>query len=218
MHALVCLAGAASLTGCLVDTDKRCSANEKLVDKDFAGCVCVDNAVLNAKKDGCDLCGANTVVKDGACVCATGYAKLAADGECVMSALESPCSASSGCTGDYPFCAPGGYCSKSGCRTAADCPATYACETNQSPPYCSRPPVGQGAVCDVAKNSADCTAEADYCVMGHCVVSGCATTKTCHGDWVCCDFSRFGLRDICTTPGSLIDGMCPGTGAAPVVR
>jgi hypothetical protein len=209
---------ALACSGCLVDADEPCSENEVVLKADFAGCVCADGAILNAERNGCTRCGENERVLDGACACADGYARSTIGGACTAASLGSPCSASAPCAGDYPYCAAGGYCTRSGCAASAECPASYACELGQTPPYCSRPPAGQGASCDPSRNSADCTGEADYCAMGSCVVSGCATTKSCHGDWVCCDFSAFGLKDLCVATSALASGLCPGTNAAPVTR
>jgi hypothetical protein len=210
----------AALTGCLVDTNNPCDANETVLKADFGGCVCSVGSVPNETKDGCVPCGANEVVASGACACSAGFARLTAGGVCTLSQLGASCSDASGCAGDYPYCSPGAsdrYCTRS-CTASTDCPAGYACESALAPAYCSRPPRGQGDVCDVAQNSADCTSEADYCAQGHCLVSGCASTTTCHGDWVCCDFRSVGAKDICIAPSGLVDGHCPATGAAPVTR
>lgn len=203
------------LTSCLVDDKHPCDANETVMSGDFAGCVCEEGAVLNAAKDGCDKCGENEAVVKGACLCKPGFARVTAGGVCTQSLLGASCTGASGCAGEFPYCAPGGYCSTSGCTANAGCPATYACETTASPAYCSRPPTGQSDSCDATKV---CSGEADYCAMGSCVVSGCATTKTCHGDWACCDYSQFGLKDFCIGPTSLVGGKCPGTNADPVKR
>jgi len=210
------------LTGCLVDTDDPCSPNQVVLESGFVGCVCAPGSVINAAKDGCTPCGANEIIKENACTCAPGFARLTAGGACAMSSVGAACTDSAGCSGDFPFCAPGGYCSKSGCAQTTDCPAGYACETSASPPYCSRPPKGQGDACDPTMGAAACPGEANYCAAGgaspSCAVSGCATTKTCHGDWACCDFKQFGLADLCVAPSALSGGKCPGTNADPVKR
>lgn len=204
--------------GCLVDADRPCSENELVLKADFAGCVCAEGTVVNAERTGCTRCAEHERVSDGVCACVDGYARVTEGGACSASSLGAACSASAPCTGDFPYCSPPGYCARSGCTASADCPAGYACEVTQSPPYCSRPPSGQGAPCDTSRDNADCTGEADYCAMGSCVVSGCAGSKSCHGDWACCDFTSFGLKDLCVAPSALVAGMCPGTNAPPVKR
>lgn len=209
------LATLALVGGCLVDTDERCDENQTVLEGDFGGCVCAPGSVLNAAKNGCTKCGAHEVVKENACTCETGFARLTPGGECSASQLEAACSATAPCGGEYPYCAAPGYCTKGTCAASSECPAGFACELKASPVYCSRPPTGLNSVCDA---TTPCTGEANYCAMGACAVSGCATTKTCHGDSACCDYTSFGLADICIPGAKLMAGKCPGTGTDPVVR
>jgi hypothetical protein len=204
-------------SGCLVDSDQPCGDNEQKLDADFGGCECVANAVLDADKGGCSLCGANEEVQQGACACKAGFARPAEGAACVASQQGAACSSASGCSGEYPYCAPQGYCTKSPCITDQDCSVGgYACETGATPAYCSRPPTGQGKACG---GPADCMGlEASLCMSGSCLVSECKTSTRCHGSWVCCDFSAFGMADVCVPPTQLSGGKCPGTMADPVTR
>lgn len=211
------LALCASSMSCMVDSDERCGPYQHESEGSFIGCVCDEGAVLQADKSGCVPCGANEEVQQGACVCKTGFARPSEGAACVASQQGAACSASSGCGGEFPYCAPQGYCTKSPCSGDADCAlGGYACETTASPAYCSRPPTGQGKSC---KTNAECTGqEANTCMGESCLVGGCKTTTRCHGSWVCCDFSSFGMADVCVPPTQLSGGKCPGTMADPVTR
>ncbi|HEY6878078.1 MAG TPA: hypothetical protein VI299_08655 [Polyangiales bacterium] len=204
-----------ALSGCIVD--KPCDANEIDRSGRYGGCECAPGSVLNADKTECLPCGANEEVQQGACVCKTGFAKPSADAACVASQQGAACSGPSGCSGEFPYCAPGGYCTKSPCAGDNDCTVGgYACETSASPAYCSRPPTGQGKSC---MTSADCAGtEATACLQGACLVAGCAKTTRCHGSWACCDYTSFGAADVCLPPSALSAGKCPGTMADPVTR
>jgi hypothetical protein len=206
-----------SLFGCIVDPDHACDENQTKLVADFGGCVCAPGSVVNPGKDGCTPCGENEEVKNGACACKTGFARPSATEACSASQQGANCSASTPCNGDFPYCAAAGYCTKSGCATNADCSlGGYACESTASPTYCSRPPVGQGKACSTP---ADCAGtEATYCGMGACLVTGCASTTKCHGDYACCDFTSLGAADFCLPASALSGGKCPVTNADPVTR
>ncbi|HEX5660887.1 MAG TPA: hypothetical protein VFX59_27025 [Polyangiales bacterium] len=214
---LVALAAPLTLGACIVDSDNRCGAHQHESEEGFVGCVCDPGATVNADKSGCAPCADHEEVVQGACACQTGFARPAAGAACVASQQGAACSSSAGCSADFPLCAPQGYCTKSPCTSDADCAlGGYACETSASPAYCSRPPAGQGKTCSSA---ADCAGlEASACTGGSCLVSGCKTTTRCHGSWACCDFSAFGMADVCVPDTGLIDGKCPGTMADPVTR
>lgn len=212
------------LTSCLVDKDEKCGANQ--MENEVAhvsGCVCVPNSVQNPDGIGCTLCGDNAQVSsDGsACVCNPGFARESATGPCVASQLGAACSATAACVGTYPYCATAGYCTTSGCTTSADCAGGYTCDNSVSPSFCRKPATGQGQTCTVGGN--ECAAfDAKYCASGGamaaCAVSGCKTAKArCDTGYACCDFTPFGLADICVSSMQLSGGKCPGTGADPVV-
>jgi hypothetical protein len=205
------------LVGCMVDSDHPCDANEVKLNADYGGCECAPGSVLNAAKDGCTACGANEEVKQGACACKAGFARPSEGAACAASMQGAACSATAACGGEFPYCSPKSYCTKSGCSSDADCSVGgYYCDTTASPAYCARPPTGQGKTCS---SSADCAGlEANACTGGACLVSGCKTTATCHGGWACCDFSAFGMQDVCIPPTQLSGGKCPGTMADPVTR
>lgn len=202
--------------GCIVDSDNPCRENEIKLEGDIAGCLCAPGAVPNADGSGCVLCGANEVVKSGKCECDVGFAR-AGDGSCLRSELGAACGATMACGSEFPFCAPGGYCTKQGCTSSSECVGSgYWCDTSTSPSVCTRPPTGLGKSC---MTSADCAGqEANTCAQMTCAVGGCATTVKCFADTVCCDFTAFGIGDICIPPTSLAAGKCPGTMADPVVR
>jgi hypothetical protein len=216
-RSILWLAAPLVLAACIIDSDNPCGPNQHESEGGFAGCVCDPGAIVDADKTGCTLCGANEEVKQGACECKGGFARPAAGQACVASQQGAACTANSGCGGDFPYCAPQGYCTKSPCSSNADCTlGGYACETTASPAYCSRPPTGQGKTC---ASAADCAGlEANACMGGACLVSGCKTTTRCHGSWACCDFSAFGMADVCVPDTQLSGGKCPGTMADPVTR
>jgi hypothetical protein len=159
----------------------------------------------------CQSCPENELEQSGVCVCEEGFIR-AADGQpCVEEApgLGIACSDDADCE-EAPFthCQPhpaGDYCTQSDCSTSADCAGGFACDTEASPPYCKRPPVGQSTPCT---SSADCADfEATFCVpVGNvCLVQGCGDGEIeCFEGWVCCDLTRFGQPTTCVP-----DGECP---------
>lgn len=206
-------------TACLVNEDKPCDAYQVPLKGNISGCVCEANSVVNADGSGCVPCGVNQVVKANKCECDTGFAATGANGECVKSELGASCSATMPCAGDFPYCAAAGYCTKSGCTSNADCTgAGYWCDKSGATSFCSQPPTGLNKSCT---SSAECAGlAASRCVQGTCQVGGCATGPSCFSDYVCCDYTPVAasIGDVCVPPTSLMEGKCPGTGAAPVVK
>jgi hypothetical protein len=189
---------------CLYDPDERCDANQRL---EGELCVCVEGSVL---VDGvCQSCGPHETARGAECVCDPGYVR-GPTGECATSALgeacapgETPCAA-----GTFDTCIddPGGaYCSSTGCTAQEDCPEPYACDTDATPSFCRRPPLGLGEPC---ASSADCAGfEAAYCelIQSHtCQVADCASDDDCFVGWGCCDLTPFSLPTMCVP-----DGSCP---------
>ena len=204
------------LASCLVDSDKKCDENQEVRTGLLSGCVCAPDSVLNAEKNGCTECGEHEVVKEGACACEVGYARLSAGGPCTASMLGATCDAQTPCAPDFPYCAPGGYCTTSACTSSASCPGGYTCDTSGSPSYCIRPPTGLGNACS---SPADCAGfEADYCGQSSCVVSGCASTVDCRDTYACCDYRALGAKDVCVPATALMNGKCPIIMTDPVVR
>jgi hypothetical protein len=217
----VITAGAAMTAGCLYDESARCGAGEVLDMAD--NCVCApgnvpvyrDITVLmpvsptEAKPfSSCKPCGANQMVRADKCVCAPGFAQGATG--CVASNLGATCTADADCaSGDQKFCSlPAGYCTKSGCATNADCntDADYACATTATPPYCKRPPLGQGAACTAAQGDPACTAEAPVCAVGSCVPPpGCKVDGDCTPSRKCCDLTNVGQPGLTLC----LAGACP---------
>jgi hypothetical protein len=211
------LIAALLLPGCFVDQDQPCGENEIEHTGEeglnfIKGCTCAPNTVRNPNGIGCSACGENSSIVGGTCTCNSGYARVTTDGPCVKSELGAACSASTPCGPEFPVCAAGGYCTTSGCATSEDCKGGYACDTSLSPPTCIRPPTGQGLACQSAASCAGF--EASYCANSTCAVTNCKSGATkCFPGTACCDYSGFGLADICAP---LTDGKCAGTMAPPV--
>jgi hypothetical protein len=164
-------------------------------------CVCDSDAV--AVPGGCQRCAADEVPQGTKCGCAAGKTK-SADNVCVtIAGLGDPCDTTGApCTdATYSYCdvrgaATTGTCTKL-CAGNTDCGAAYTCATWEAQPYC-RTFEGLGASC---ASSADCVGDAKFCdtFQTHsCVVSGCSlTANDCPRGLLCCDFSGFGLGNLC---------------------
>lgn len=207
--------------GCLYDASERCGPGEVLNQGD--SCVCAPGNVpvyrnitvlspVSATEQrpftACVPCGTNQVIKGDQCVCAAGFVMGAAG--CVPSNLGAPCAAEADCAaGDQTHCRlPEGYCTKQGCATNADCnaDADYACAATATPPYCKRPPVGEGRACTMQGLDPACTAEAPVCVFNGCVtLPGCKVDGDCSPSRKCCDFTKFGQAGITFC----LAGACP---------
>lgn len=205
------LGAALLVSGCLVDLDSRCGANQHF-DADSQVCLC--DAEFARGEDGCVRCGENETGSPEGCVCIEGYSRSSAGAPCVEAAsLGQDCAKDDDCNEQYPHCAVEagtGYCTLAGCTTGADCPTDYGCNTRSTPSYCERPPEGLGTPCDGAQ---DCEGfVASYCetVSAHaCLVNDCAPDPDkCHGDWVCCDIGLL-QQSLCIPPSELEDGNCP---------
>jgi hypothetical protein len=204
--------------GCLYNPSDRCSAGEQLDENDL--CVCMPNYVPVKRDvtviapaspnevfpvDHCEPCGANQVVTNGACACASGY--VAGPTGCVASNLGTACTGGADCaSGDAKSCRlPEGYCTTFGCATNADCgkDADYACASDAGGSYCKRPPLNQGKACSTQGVDPTCGPEATVCALGSCTVYGCSVDSDCSPSRKCCDLSA-------VSPGTtLCLGSCP---------
>jgi hypothetical protein len=128
---------------------------------------------------------------------------------CDPSNLGNACASDADCAaGDQKFCRlPEGYCTKQGCAGNADCNtvADYACATTATPPFCKRPPVGEGRACTMMGPDPACGPEAPLCALNRCTVSGCKIDADCSPSRKCCDITKFGQ------PGLMLclPGACP---------
>ena len=206
---------------CLYHASERCGPGEVLNEGDI--CVCAPgnvpvyrpitvlmpvSATAPRPFTECTPCGANQVIAGDKCVCGPGFVQGAAG--CVTSNLGATCAADADCAaGDQTYCSlPAGYCTKSGCATSADCntDADYGCATTATPPYCRRPPLGQGVACTAAQGDPACTSEAPLCVLGGCVAPpGCQTDSDCSPRRKCCDFTHLGQPGLTLC----MAGACP---------
>ncbi|HMA92751.1 MAG TPA: hypothetical protein VKP30_08700 [Polyangiaceae bacterium] len=194
---------AGAFAGCVYDPDNICGPHQ-VVYLDKVRCICEPNAALTAA--GCVPCGEHEVPGQSGCVCDAGFSRPAEGGACVAatSAQGTACSAATPCTdANYSYCAldssGSGYCTKSGCTTAAECEGGYDCNTGVTPSICRRPPVGAGKACTSA---AECAGtDATFCdsMMKVCIVEGCTVTpNNCFSGYLCCDLSKFGVPNpIC---------------------
>ena len=196
--------------GCVYDADDRCGENQILEDD---VCKCVEGAALVDNK--CELCGDNEVPGEGECVCDEGFARTGA-GTCEKGeeGIGEECSDDSDCNPDgADTCVTddaGSYCTVTGCESAADCPLPYGCETDADEPYCARAPSGLDEPCE---SSDECSEfEANYCetmIENKCKVECLDDPGTCHGDWVCCDYSALIGAALCVSSSDLEGGSCP---------
>lgn len=195
---------------CVYDSDRPCGAGQARGPDGY--CVCAGNARLEPDTHQCVACGANEVVgPKGACDCAAGYARPAPGQPCAARepGLEDACdTASKPCSvARFDHCQPtagtAGYCTSAGCKATAECPAGFTCRASAAPPYCARPPVGQGKACTA---NADCAgSEATLCdtLYTHtCLVEGCDVkdASACSSGFLCCDLSSFGLAKTVCAP------------------
>jgi hypothetical protein len=205
---VVPLAMLAVVAGCVYDGGDRCGPNQVLVSADR--CACEPGMVPVAI--GCGPCGEYEVADDDACVCEEGYVRAEETGPCVpdLPGLGVACDESTPCvTEPFTHCqisAAGGYCTSSGCADTSECSAGYACDATATPPYCQRPPTGQGVSCTAQE---DCASyEATYCETAQgqvCLVQGCEVGGSdCFSGWQCCDLSAFGYPTLCVP-----EGTCP---------
>jgi len=175
---------------CLVDLDNRCGEHQHY-DADNAYCACDSDFALQGNT--CVHCGENEIGSTAGCVCLEGFSRSTPGAACAeLAGLGQECQGDADC-GDvnYPYCyldagGAAGYCTAPDCKTAADCPTDYGCNTREIPAFCERPPQGLGDPC---KSSADCAGNvASYCetVQAHaCLVNDCKPDPNkCHGDWV----------------------------------
>lgn len=184
--------------GCVYDANNLCG-QYMTYDAALEACVCVDNAIVEDL--GCAPCPADEVVIAGACGCAPGSAKSAADVCERIAGLGDPCESASDCTSStYAYCAPGvaGSTCTSTCEDDTDCADAYTCATWEPQPYC-REFVGLGASC---VSSADCAeTDATFCdtYESHtCIVAGCSLDNgACPRGTMCCDFSQYGFGTLC---------------------
>jgi hypothetical protein len=188
--------------GCLYDPDRACGAN-MLFNPERQICVCNDTAIPVA--GGCQPCAADEVVVGGACACPDGQTKNQDNVCATVAGLGDPCAAETGCNdATYSVCAPStagssaGTCTK-GCASDADCDGAYTCATWEAAPYC-RKFAGAGASCSA---QADCAGgDAEFCetYMSHtCFVANCTLgVNDCPRDTQCCDFSPYGLPNLCS--------------------
>jgi hypothetical protein len=193
--------------GCVYDPDDRCSPGQVVIEHDR--CACAPGLVAI---DGvCQGCPENELEQNGACVCVEGYVRDGAGLPCLEAApgLGIECSDDTDCTEDpFTYCRPdpaGDYCTSSDCSSSDDCSGGYACDSDETPAYCMRPPLGQSAPCASDDDCADY--EADFCVpVGNvCLVQGCGDGSVeCFEGWTCCDLSSFGQPTLC-----LPEGECP---------
>jgi hypothetical protein len=193
--------------GCLYHSSDRCGSGEVLDVSD--NCVCApghvpvyrDITILAPVSpdrarpfSACTPCGANQVISADKCVCAPGFVSGAAG--CIPTNLGATCASDADCAaGDQKACRlPEGYCTKASCAANADCNAAadYGCATTANPPYCKRPPVGQGRACTMTGPDPACSSEAPLCVLNACALSGCKTDADCSPSRKCCDFTKFG--------------------------
>jgi hypothetical protein len=188
------------LEACVYDPDRRCGPAMTYLAATET-CVCNSNAV--PVPGGCRACAADEVTSGGKCACPAGQTKNTQGVCATVAGLGDPCDTQSApCTdATYSFCATkgsgtSGTCTRT-CTGNADCEAAYTCATWDAHPYC-RTFAGLGDRC---ASPADCTGDAAYCdtFQSHtCIVSGCSlTTNDCPRDQTCCDFSGFGLGNLC---------------------
>ncbi len=199
---LLLLLTAATTLGCHVDTEQACGPAMRY-DAELFGCVCTDDAIQT--EGGCEPCAPDEIPVAGACACPAGEAK---DGNNVCVAvpgLGDSCDASRPCTDAvYNLCAgPEGNttCTRL-CAVDEDCTDTYVCADWEPTPSC-RTYTGVLASCAV---SADCAGyDADTCLQGYCLVTGCTVgVEDCPRGMECCDLSAFALGTACVPPG-----VCP---------
>lgn len=197
----VCLLG-----GC-IDTGRQCGPHQDLTIENV--CVCKPGAVVATTAYGaCVPCGANQVVLAGRCECVEGFV-AGAGGVCEPKppGLGDVCNpAASTCASPFTTCQPtatSGYCTKSGCAAAADCPSGFGCDTSVAGGVCVRAPSGQGKTC---AGEADCAGtDATFCapVINSCLVLDCSVTKpgACFPGYLCCDLTALGLAKTACLPG-----------------
>jgi hypothetical protein len=185
---------------CLYDPGQRCGPAMQYVAAADA-CVCDRNAVPVA--GGCQVCAADEIPSGGKCVCPPGETRTAQGACAKVAGLGDPCdTASTPCTdATYSFCATkgsgtAGTCTRA-CTASSDCDAAYTCATWDAHPHC-RTFEGLGDSCT---SPADCTGDAQFCdtFQTHtCIVAGCSlTTNDCPRGQTCCDFSSFGIGNLC---------------------
>mgnify|MGYP000467282402 CR=1 FL=1 len=198
----VCLAAFAS---CVYDPNARCGENQQFVED---ACVCVNNAALTSL--GCVSCGENEMSTGSACSCVAGYERVSAGAACtaLTSKLGVACDTGNApCTDPkYSVChvvsGTAGYCTEQGCSDANPCSGSYACDTNATPTFCRRPPVGVGKTCS---SDADCaTTEATFCEVfqtHQCLVQSCTSTpNSCFPGQECCTIAPL-KKSLCLPPG-----------------
>lgn len=194
---------------CIYDKNDACSPGE-VKDPTTDACVCPPNTIPKKRTDiqvlapqasdkpiitMCESCGAHASVKDGACVCDTGY--VMGQGGCVAGNLGTACASDGDCAnGDSQHCqiaagATAGYCTTTGCASNAQCnaAANYACATSGGTSFCRRPPTNEGNTCTAQGLDPTCGAEAPVCLLGHCTAIGCAADGDCSASRKCCDLS-----------------------------
>jgi hypothetical protein len=194
--------------GCVLgDGAERCGPNQVLWETEMR-CVCAEGAAYTA--DGCVLCGTNEVASTNGCVCDVGYGRPAPTAPCeaIPEGVGTPCSTDAECLNpSYPHCqsSPGGdYCTNQNCAADGDCDGGYLCNLAGEPPYCQRPPIGEGVPCAAP---ADCAGkDANFCeafVSFTCMVQGCnLEPDSCFTGRECCDLSGFGLPPLCLPAGA----------------
>jgi hypothetical protein len=211
---------AVAVGACLYDAGAACGPGEVLDPSEVCVCapgnvpvyrnITVLSPVNPAQKlpfVACQPCGTNETISGDKCVCAAGFVRSATG--CVPSNLGATCASDLDCAaGDQPYCRlPGGYCTKANCASSADCnaDADYACATTATPPYCKRPPLGQGGACTMMGPDPACMSEAPLCAQNACTAAGCQTDADCSPRRKCCDFSKFGQAGLTLC----LAGVCP---------
>jgi len=194
-------------SACVYDSKDRCGPHQVM----YSNLRCVCDATSATTATGCQPCGDNEVPGATGCVCKAGYVKPAEGEACVEApmGLGVECDlTTTPCTDpQFSHCETGadgkGYCTNTGCTSAADCTGGYACDPATT--ACLRPPTGLGMSCT---SEADCAGtEATYCdtFQSHsCLVQGCTVApNNCFSGWDCCDLSAFGVaQPLCIPAGA----------------
>ena len=203
-------------TACLVESDKRCDANQVEVTgqgRDY--CACAPGFVIDDDNVGCKACAENETSEANMCVCLEGYVRASPSDPCAMSSLGAPCESDTNCAGDFPACVSddrGGYCSSRGCQSSSDCQPNWYCQRDAGESTCRKPPEGYREPCS---GPADCAGtSATFCdsfQSRSCLIEGCGVGTPCPGDWSCCRIAVISVS-LCIEPSGLMQGNCPAGG------
>lgn len=208
---------AVSLTSCIVGDD-RCGENQVRSKENESTCVCIEGAVLAPRGYDCAKCGKHEVVVNGACECASGFARPSAGKACeevAGSTFGDACDETKPCTAPNPYCAASAsgadFCTSQDCTDSSDCPTLARCVAMESPSYCARP-IGLGNAC---MTNQDCAGtEATFCdtlVTKACAIQNCMDAEnSCPNGLACCDLRAFLGTTLCVDAAAIANGMCPG--------